>query len=204
MGLKTFISEHMTSNKTLTVTITAVIVTLCVATLFSACTPPQETRQLIIPSELEPEAVLPDFGGDQYNECVYESGEDSDTCRVIQYFIEADELGKGFVKGYARGYWEYALKNGDSIGIVHTLLDIYVLKYETLQGAETAFNLFSERIDMTDIIFDGVKIKGDPREATYMLQSNNFVIFLIGWNEACRDALGRIIELYSVPITSNN
>ena len=209
MKLKIRILSRITSaNKFLIIVMTMLIVAT-MGSAISGCTPPQETRQLIIISELEPEAVLPFFGGDQYDECVYEVGKDTDICRVIQHLIEVDELGRDFVKGYSRGYWIYTLKSGKDIGVVHTLLDIDVLKYETLQAAEEAFGLFSERIDLKDLVFNKVKIKGaegkdHPKGATYMLQSNNFVIYLSGDIEAGRDAVSRIIELYSVPLNKDH
>jgi hypothetical protein len=206
VALKTFVSEHMTSNKTLTVAITAVIITLCMATLFSACTPPQETRQLVIPSEMEPEAVLPDFGGRNYSELTYEAGDKDGHYNEIASFIDTPELGNDFVKAYGRYYSLYVFNNGKQIGIYFDVLRVIVFKYETKQAAEEAFNLFSEIFGLEELTLDGLKIKWKQHHdepAVYMLQSNNFVIYIDGYPKAGRDAASAIIGFYSVPIKNN-
>jgi len=211
MELKTLISEQSLSWKSLILAVTAVIVAFCLASVFSGCVkeevPTEATRQLVIPSEYEPEAVLSSFGGNEYNECVYEAENEAKTCPGVHSFIEGVALEKDFVKGYIRGYWIYALKSGEEIGVHNDVLRIIVLKYKTSESAEEAFTAFAEP-DLKDLIFDGVKIKGVESEQgypgpTYMLQSNKFVIFLDGNLEACRDAISRIIELHSVPISKD-
>jgi hypothetical protein len=206
MGLKITSRECIKYARKFLAGATVITIVVMTAVLFWGCTPPIETRQMVIPSELEPEAVLPDLGGQYYQECVYEVGKDTDTCQVIQHLIEADELGNGFVDGYSRGYWTYILKNGKEIGVFHTLLDIDVLKYESPSAAQQAISLFSERTSLKDVIFEGVnmKWKRDSRDsAVYMVRSDDFLILVLGWNEPCKDALSRIVQLYSVPINKS-
>jgi len=205
MALKTLVLWRSLSKKALILATTTIIMAVCLSVMFSGCTneeeiPMEALRQLEIPSELEPEAVLP-FGEKDYYECVYDTNDKTTICGDIQRFIEGEPLERDIVKGYARIYSTYTLKNGEEIGIAYPLLKIIVLKYETFEAAEEAFNVFSEA---NDLIIDGVKIKGaegneHPKEAVYILQSNNFIIHILGHIEAGRDALSRIIKLYSVP-----
>ena len=210
MELKTLVAERSPSRKTLIPAITAVIMAVCLTSVFSGCVkeevPTEATRQLVIPSELEPEAVLPSFGGEIWYECVYEVGNDTNECHDVEFFASLDQLEKGFIKGYVRAYETYTLKSSEEIGIAHPLLMIFVLKYETSEAAEEAFNLFSDWTDLKDTVIDGVKVKWkhDPGEPmVYMLQSNNFIIRIDVSVEPCKDALSRIIELYSVPISKD-
>ena len=198
--------------KALVLTVMSVIMAVCLAPVFLGCAkekmPVEATRQLVIPPEYEPETVLPHFGGNQCDECVFVAGGETENCRIIQRFIEAEALEEDFIKGYAREYSIYTLKSGEEIGVYHPLLLMLILKYETTKAAGEAFTAFSEIGDLEDLIFDGVEIKGIESEhdylvPTYMLQSNKFVIYLDGDLEACRDAISRIIELYSVPISKD-
>ena len=210
MELKTLISGRSLSRAALILAITVVVVAFCLSPVFSGCTKEEvsteATRQLVIPSTYEPEAVLPSFVGDVWYECVYEVGNDNQVCSQVQEFIEGVALEKGLMKGYVRAYDDYTLRSGEEIGVHHPVLEIYILKYETSDAAEEAFNIFSDWIDLKDSVFNGVKVKWQKhaREpAVYMLQSNNFVIYMYGNIEACRDAVSRIIELYSVPISKD-
>ena len=206
MKLKTLFSERLLSWKALILAITAVVIAVCLAIVFSGCTKEEvsteATRQLVIPSEYEPEAVLPTFGGNEFQECVFEAEEETENCRIIQRFIEAEALEEDFIKGYARGYWIYTLKSGEEIGVSYTLLEILVLKYKSPESAEEAFKLHTEFMEFEDLVLDGVKMKWrkHAREPiVYMLQSKCFIIYISGHTEASRDAISTIIELYSVP-----
>ena len=216
MELKTLILERLLSREALILAATVVVVSVCLSPVFSGCAkekmPVEATRQLVIPAELEPEAVLPSFDGKIWYECTYEIGEetteDYETCgKYIKGFLEMSEgkLENGFIKGYMREYGEYKLRGGGEIGIgTHPLLLIRILKYDTLEAAKKAFNVFEEA---DDLIIDGVKIEAveerGAEEAFYMLQSNNFIIYVDGYTENARDVVNRIIELYSVPISKD-
>jgi hypothetical protein len=209
MELKTSVLNRITSTKKL---LSSAIIVITIATLivsvFSGCTkkeetPMPETRQLVIPSELEPEAVLPAFGGEIFYECGYEIGSGNNKCDDVQFFAELHELENGFIKGYVRTYSTYILKSGQEIGIAYPFIRILVMKYQTPATATEAFNLYTERIDLKYSVIEGVKIKWDKHAhepIVYMLQSNNFIIYIDGSDEPCTDAVSRIIELYSVPI----
>jgi hypothetical protein len=184
-----------------------IIISAFVFPISSGCTPPQETRQLVIQSELEPEAVLPDFGGRNYSELTYEAGDKDGHYNEIASFIDTPELGNDFVKAYGRYYSLYVFNNGKQIGIYFDVLRVIVFKYETKQGAEEAFNLFSEIFGLEELTLDGLKIKWKQHHdepAVYMLQSNNFVIYIDGYPKAGRDAVSAIIELYAVPLNKDN
>jgi hypothetical protein len=216
MQLKILTSTRATSvGKVLILTITVVITAACLATMFSGCVkeeeiPMEATRQLAIPSEYEPEAVLPGFGGEIFYECVYgvgkEIGKEAETrtricINELQDFIEG-RLEKDFIEGYVRTYSIYNLKSGEEIGIAYPLLRIFVLKYKSPQAAEQAFSLDTEFMELKDLVLDGVKVKWRKyahEPIVYMLQSNNFIIYIDGSVEPCKDAVSRIIELYSVP-----
>jgi len=208
MELKTFVSELSLSRKALILAIIAVIVAVCLASVFSGCVkeeeiPMEETRQLVIPPELEPEAVLPGFGGEIFYECNYEVGNGNNKCDDVQFFAELHELENGFIKGYVRTYSTYVPRSGKEIGIAYPLLRILVMKYQTPETAVEAFNLYTERIDLKYLVIEGVKIRWDKHThepIVYILQSNNFIIYIDGSDEPCTDAVSRIIELYSVPI----
>jgi hypothetical protein len=43
-----------------------------------------------------------------------------------------------------------------------------------------------------------------PKKSTYMMQSNNFIIYIESYHEPAKDAATRIIELYAVPINTGN
>jgi len=214
MKSKTPVPHCMTfSRRFLIISIVSITIAILLTSVFSECTKKEEipleaTRQLVIPSELEPEAVLPVFGGEYYGECVYEVEDSSAyTCDIVKFFAELHELENGFIKGYLRSYGEYTLKNGEKIGIAHPLMQIIILKYRTPQSAYEACNLYSERIGLEDQIFDGVKIKWKKHAhepATFILGSNNVVIYIDGSLETGRDAISRIIELYSVPLNKDH
>ena len=196
--------------KALILAVTAVIMAICLATLLSGCVkeeiPVEATMQLLIPPELEPVSVIPDFGGEKFYECDYEVGKDTNRCGRVEFFAELDELENGFIKGCERSYSTYILKSGEEIYVAYPLISILVLKYQTTAAAEEAFNLYTERIDLKDLIIEGVKVKWEhnPKEPiVYMLQSNNFIIYIDGSVEPCTDAVSRIIELYSVPISKD-
>jgi hypothetical protein len=205
MELKPLASRRPTSREALILAITAVIITACLATMFSGCVkkeevPMEATRQLVIPPEYEPEAVLPGFGGEIFYECVYEvgkeTGKDVETKTMvcihdIQDIVEG-RLEEDFIKGYVRAYSIYTLKSGDEAGIAYPLLRMFVLKYKTSESAEEAFILDTEFMEL--------KWEHNPKEPiVYMLQSNNFIIYTDGSVEPCTDIVSRIIELYSVP-----
>lgn len=100
-----------------------------------------------------------------------------------------------------RSYAGYRFGNGEEIGVSHPLLQIFLLKYVTSETAIQAFKRFDKA---NDLIVDGIKIKGvekedHPGSATYVLYSNNFIIWVNGNIEAAKDSLSRILELYSVP-----
>jgi hypothetical protein len=211
------ISSRLTSSrKLLTSAIIMMTAGILIATVFSGCTkkeetPMPETKQLVIPSELEPGEVLPIFGGqNNYFECVYEVGTESQdkekTCvNYIRGFVEG-ELEKDFIAGYLRSYAGYTLKSGKQIGVAQPLLEIYILKYGTPEVTSQAFKRFDEADDLIigDVKIKGVEKKDHPGSATYMLYSNNIIIWVSGNIEAGRDAVSKISELYAVPITSNN
>jgi|GEM_PF-4553477 len=218
MELKTLVSEHSLSRKSLILAVT-VIAAVCLATMFSGCAkeevPVEATRQLVIPPAYEPETVLPSFGGEIFNECVYEAGKeigkDIETKTMVcisglQDIVEG-RLERGFTKGYERSYSIYTLKSGEEIGIAYPLLRILVLKYENPQAAEEAFILDTEFMELEDSIIEGVivKWKHNPKEPiVYMLQSNNFIIYVDGSVEPCTDIVSRIIGLYSIPKDNND
>jgi hypothetical protein len=219
MALKTVISRRHTSRKTLILAITAVTTAICLAVVFSGCAkkeeiPVEETRQLVIPPEYEPEAVLPSFSGEIFNECVYEVGkeigENVETKTIVctNYIRDIVEgrLENDFIKGYVRAYSLYTLKSGDEVGIAYPLLQIFVLKYKTSESAKEAFILDTEFMKLKDLVLDGVKVKWEhnPKEPiVYMLQSNNFIIYVDGSPEPCTDIVSRIIGLYSIPKDTN-
>jgi hypothetical protein len=205
MELMTTVSSRITcANKICTILMTMLIVTT-IGFAIPGCTPPQETRQLIIPSELEPEAVLPDFDGEIFYDCDYEVG-NNNKCDDVQFFAELDELENGFIKGYIRTYSTYILKNGQEIGIAYPFIRILVMKYQSPATATEAFNLYTELIDLKYLVIEGAKIKWHKHAhepIVYMLQSNNFIVYIDGSDEPCIDAISRIIDLYSVPISKN-
>jgi hypothetical protein len=198
-------------KKCIFATITVATSILVVVSIFSGCSnkeepPMPETRQLVIPPEYEPEDVLAGFGGDIWFECVYEVGSNTDKCPDVKFFAELHELENGFLKGYFRKYSTYMLKDGRELGIAYPLLTILVLKYQTPGAAVESFNLYTERIDLKNIIIEGVKVKWkhNPKEPmVYMLQSNSFIMRIDGSVQPCEDALSRIIERYSVPISKD-
>jgi hypothetical protein len=81
MRLKTAILKRITySRKIVIVSIVGIIAVMLVPSMLTGCANKNgasmlETRQLVIPSELEPKAVLPNFGGELFYECNYEVGE---------------------------------------------------------------------------------------------------------------------------------
>jgi hypothetical protein len=209
MESETLISRRPNFKKALILAITAVITTFCLVVVFLGCTkeevPVEATRQLVIPPECEPETVLTNFGGSEYDECVYDVENEAKICPGVHSFVEGVALEKDLAKGYIRGYWIYILKSDEVIGEHHDVLRVIVLKYKTQESAEEALEAFAEP-DLRDLIFNGVKIKGVESEQgypgpIYMLQSNEFVIYMDGNLEACRDAISAIIELYSVQVT---
>jgi hypothetical protein len=106
-----------------------------------------------------------------------------------------------------RTYSTYTLGSGEEIGVAYPLLRIVVLKYNAQESAEEAYNNFSEILHLEDLIFSGVKIRGIETEndypgPTYMLHSNEFIIFVDGNLQVCRDAASRIIDLYSINISN--
>ncbi len=209
MELKTSVIKRIASTKKILasaiIATIAIITATFIASLLSGCTPPQETRQLIIPSELDPEAVLPDFGGEVFYECDYEVGNNS-KCDDVQFFAELHELENGFINGYIRTYSTYILKNGQEIGIAYPFIRILVMKYQSPAMATEAFNLYTELIDLKYLVIEGAKIKWDKHAhepIVYMLQSNNFIVYIDGSDEPCTDAISRIIDLYSVPMSKN-
>jgi len=192
---------------------------ILMASVFSGCVkeeeiPMEATRQLVIPPELEPEAALPGFDGEIFYECGYEGGRElgndvetkTKVCvNYIREFVNG-RLGKDFIKGYLRTYSIYTLKSGEEIGIAYPLLRIFVLKYKNAQATEQAFSLDTEFMELKDLVLDGVKVKwhnNTNEPIVYMLQSNNFIVYIDGSDEPCTDAVSRIIELYSVPISKD-
>ncbi|MBN2463424.1 MAG: hypothetical protein JXB43_07475 [Dehalococcoidia bacterium] len=213
MELKTLISGHFLSRKAFILAITTVTMVFCVGATLSGCTkeeaPVEVTRQLVIPSELEPEAVLPDFGGKDYGECTYDTNDETKICRPLESWRKDERMGKDLEKGYRREYSWYILPDGSEIGPGHPLLIIIVLKYETISAAVQAFTDFAEYQGWEDVIFNGVKMKRYvpremPEKMTYMMQSNNFIIYIESSDELAKDAATSIIELYSVPISNEH
>jgi hypothetical protein len=208
-------------RKSLTVSIIVITTTTLIASTFSGCAkkeeptvpnkqpPMPETRQLVIPSELEPEAVLPDFSEKQYIECAYDVNDDTKACSENEIWFEDELMGKDLEKGYFREYSWYILPDGKEIGPGFPLLIITVYKYQTTLAAKQAFTAFTEYIGYEDTVLDGVKIKWYvpkemPKKSTYMMQSNNFIIYIESSHEVAKDAATRIIEPYSVPINTGN
>ncbi len=212
LGLK--LIRSTTKTKAIFVPIILILISTSLFPSFIGCTekeqPPQEeTKQLVIPPDLEPEAVFPDFGEKKYSECAYDINDKAKKCGYLESWIKDVRMGKDLEKGYFRAYGWYILRDGKEIGPGFPLLIIIVFKYRTTLAAEQAFTAFAAYWEYEDLVVDGVKVKWMvPREmqekSIYMLQSNNFIIHIDSSHEPAKDAVTRIIELYSVPINTGN
>lgn len=115
--------------------------------------------------------------------------------------VYPDDIRDLFVKVYVRNYSSYhigreKLKGGPSSpgpGPSSPLI-VYVLGYPSPREAEMAYNLSS----LDAAVFKGLEVKGFKigGQEGYMLHGGRFLVYMEGVPEACRDVMGRLIELY--------
>jgi len=176
-----------------------------ILSVFSGCVSTVPTNQnLSIPSELEPEGIIPtNLGGTDYSETIFSRSSDEWLSLCYEAFgvDDREDVCRGFVRGYLRVYSSYTLEDGTNLTDCHSNMRngtlVHVIEYETPRDAKYACSFLTidanyPKISIDDIDFIGMEW---DNTAHYAL-SDRFLISVQGSSRAIRDLVNGVIELF--------
>lgn len=184
-----------------------------------------------ISSQLKPEEIISkDLGGSDYYELIYDKNLDGRRWLVPCYSAigvdDAEDVCKGFARGYLRKYTAYKLLDGTVVGgnyrisqdisfsaeggwttIVYEkeklggdyALLLNILEYDSPNEAKSASSFFITDASFETIQMDGVNILIKEEEGDwthYVLPTDKTMISIQGNRAAVREAMRAVVEKY--------
>ena len=183
------------------------VLTILMLLVFAGCVSNVPTNpNFSIPSELEPEGIIPtNLGGTDYSEIVFSGSFDEwlSLCYEALGVDDPEDVCGGFVRGYLRVYSSYTLEDGTNLTDRHSnmrngTLFLHVIEYETPRDATYACSFLTMDASYPKISIDDVDLIGMEWDNTahYVLLSDRFLISVQRSPRAPVDVLNGVIELY--------
>jgi len=198
-----------------------VVVLLIAASVLPGCNnelPPVEADKLVIPSSMSPYEVFNETAnaGPRIQTLPFFQGKWS-AKYIDPYAMPQGATEEQFIEGYGAGIPQFMfIKRGGKrvgYGLFKLVLFISVLKYEDTESASRSFINISETQELQDLTYGGITLKSAIRSLPwwedtkmwdesavpyYLIQSNCFIIYLYGREDAANDMLDRIIVAFGV------